>query len=404
MKRILNLVNALEHTALASLSDTWSLSTSFRRFYEKIADVLPIPVNPLVDAHFDQRLKETAHSRILYSLLTGCDAVKVHFLYYFLGKVVSASSITIPYPDKNRIDLTIKGDDFYLIIENKVNGAQEQKEQIDRYVGIAGEAYPMEQIYVLYLNKDNHAIPSKFSLSYETKMELGDNFICKDYKHDILKWLYCINEELTFDADPQLKSAIIVYTGYLEEYFQTSKRQMIMNNKLDKLIIEQLQLDGKNNSDKVKTIEDELSNLDKLKERLEELQEQYQSEYDEENFKTWYKECVGQMGDNIVLSCENSTEFGFDFEFRKSSFRCEVSVDDWGYYWGVYRLSNRVSKRNIEDLRNVVLNSRFGFHNNEENAPEWVVSDYASENDIVERFITLASIIAHSKECTIIRK
>ena len=50
--------------------------------------------------------------------MTGSNAVKENFLYYFLGKEVSVSNITIPYPDKNRIDLTIKGEDFYLIIEN----------------------------------------------------------------------------------------------------------------------------------------------------------------------------------------------------------------------------------------------------------------------------------------------
>lgn len=381
---------------MASLSDTLSLSESFRHYYTEIADELPLPVNPLVAAHFDQRLKETAHSRILYSLLTGRDAVLRHFLYSFLGKDVSASNITIPPPDKNRIDLTIKGDDFYLIIENKVNGAVEQEEQIDRYVGIAGEAYPMEQIYVLYLNKDGHTMPSKFSLSHETKVGLGNNFICKDYKHDILNWLYSINEEITFDADPQLKSAIVVYIGYLEEYFETSKRQMIMNNELDRLIIEQLQLDNKSCSEKVTAIKDEITNLDKLKGRLEKLREQYLSEL----FKTWYNECKRQIEDNVALRCdEYSTEFGFKFKFRKSSFRCEVSMNDRGYYWGIRTLSKKASKHN-EDLRNIVLNSGLGFHNDEEASSAWVVSNYARENDIVERFTTLTSIILHDKECT----
>lgn len=32
------------------------------------------------------------------------------------------------------------------------------------------------------------------------------------------------------------------------------------------------------------------------------------------------------------------------------------------------------------------------------NAPEWVVSDYASESDIVERFVTLTSIIIQQPE------
>lgn len=55
-----------------------------------------------------------------------------------------------------------------------------------------------------------------------------------------------------------------------------------MNNKLDKLIVEQLKLDNKSTSEKLQVIEDELENVQKLCERLEFLQEQYQEEYDEE--------------------------------------------------------------------------------------------------------------------------
>lgn len=397
MENILNILEVLEHTALASISDTLSLSASFGQCYSEMDTLFPVSINPLVDAHFNQRLKETAHSRILYSLLTGSDFVKNHFLHYFLDNGVSLANITIPYPDKNRIDLTIKGDDFYLIIENKVNGAQEQEKQIDRYVEIAEETYPKEQIYVLYLNKEKHNIPSKLSLSHETKVNLGDNFICKDYKHDILKWLYCVNDEIIFDTEPQLKSAIMVYIGYLEEYFQTSKQQKIMNNKLDNLIKEKLQLENKTTSDKLKVIKDELTTLNKLKERLEKLQKQYLKDI----FESWYNDCAEQIDDNIALTRESPTEFGFDFEFRKLQFRCELSVDEGGYYWGIWHISGRTSKHNIENLRNIVLNSRLGFHNYEGNAEKWVVSDYASENDIVERFVALTSIIVNNEECTI---
>ncbi len=402
MKNILNFIEVLEHTALASISDTLSLSASFGQCYSEMDTLFPVSINPLVDAHFNQRLKETAHSRILYSLLTGSDFVKNHFLHYFLNNGVSLANITIPYPDKNRIDLTIKGDDFYLIIENKVNGAQEQEKQIDRYVEIAEETYPKEQIYVLYLNKEKHNIPSKLSLSHETKVDLGDNFICKDYKHDILKWLYCVNDEIIFDTEPQLKSAIMVYIGYLEEYFQTSKQQVIMNNKLDNLIIEQLQLENKTTSDKLKVIEDELTNLNKLKERLEEILEQYQNEYNEENFKTWYKESAEQIDDNITLTRESPTEFGFDFKYSKLLCRCMLAVDEVGYYWGIQCNPEEFSDDNIKDLRNYVLNSRSGFHNYEGNSKEWVVSDYAPENEIVGRFVTLTSLIANNEKCTIL--
>ena len=398
----LYLIKELETTALNSVSDTLSLCTSFRQCYKETDAMLPVCVNPLVDAHLNVKLKETAHSRILYSLLTESDILKVHFLHYFLGKDVTAKDTTIPYPDKNRIDLTIKGKDFYLIIENKVNGASEQEEQVNRYVGIAKKTYPIEQIYVLYLTKDENKIPSAYSFSKENRRELGENFICKNYKTDILRWLYAVNDVISFEDEPQLKSTIVVYIGYLEDYFKTSKRQIIiMNSKLDKLIAEQLQLDNKSTSDKLIAIEDEIANMEKLQERLEALKEQYQKEKNEENFKAWYKECVDGIDKGITLTCESSTEFGFDFEFRNSTFRCEVSLDVKAYFWGIRQLSGRKTNRNTEDLANIVLKSKYGFHNNEENTPDWIVADYASEEEIVDRYVTLASIIKRNKECVI---
>lgn len=395
---IFKLVQTLASLTQESVLNTLSLSRSFRQCYIENNEMLPVSINPLVDAHFNQRLRETAHSRILYSLLTGSNVVKKHFIKFFLDKDVSVNDITIPYPDKNRIDLTIKGKNFFLIIENKVNGAQEQKKQVDRYVDIASKTYPSKEIYVLYLNQDGYTYPSEYSLSSKVKMKLGKNFICKNYKVDILNWLYAVNRIIPFDTEQQLKSSIVVYIGYLEEYFGNSKRQIIMNNRLDKLIVEQLKLDNKSTSEKLQVIEDELENVQKLCERLKLLQEQYQEEYDEKNFKEWYNKCVSILDDKLILTCQSSTEFGFDFDYHKSKFRCEVSVDEGGYYWGIKCLSQRICKNVQVKLKDIVLNSKCGFHNNEENAPEWVVSDYASESDIVERFVTLTSIIIQQPE------
>lgn len=329
---IFKIVQTFASLTQESVLNTLSLSRSFRQCYIETNKMLPVSINPLVDAHFNQRLRETAHSRILYSLLTGSNVVKKHFIKFFLDKDVSANDIMIPYPDKDRIDLTIKGKNFFLIIENKVNGAQEQKKQVDRYVDIASKIYPSKEIYVLYLNQDGYTYPSEYSLSSKVKMKLGKNFICKNYKVDILNWLYAVNRIIPFDTEQQLKSSIVVYIGYLEEYFGNSKRQIIMNNKLDKLIVEQLKLDNKSTSEKLQVIEDELENVQKLCERLEFLQEQYQEEYDEKNFKEWYNKCVSILGDKLILTCQSSTEFGFDFDYHKSKFRCEVSVDEGGYY------------------------------------------------------------------------
>uniref|UniRef100_UPI003FEDB8D7 hypothetical protein n=1 Tax=Segatella copri TaxID=165179 RepID=UPI003FEDB8D7 len=112
---IFKIVQTFASHTQESVLNTLSLSRSFRQCYIENTEMLPVSINPLVDAHFNQRLRETAHSRILYSLLTGSNVVKKHFIKFFLDKDVSANDITIPYPDKNRIDLTIKGKNFFLI-------------------------------------------------------------------------------------------------------------------------------------------------------------------------------------------------------------------------------------------------------------------------------------------------
>ena len=105
---IFKLVQTLASLTQESVLNTLSLSRSFRQCYIENNEMLSVSINPLVDAHFNQRLRETAHSRILYSLLTGSNVVKKHFIKFFLDKDVSVNDITIPYPDKNRIDLTIR--------------------------------------------------------------------------------------------------------------------------------------------------------------------------------------------------------------------------------------------------------------------------------------------------------
>ena len=87
----------------------------------------PFLVDLLGDALHTENLKETAYCRILYCLLQNKD-IQRDFIEYSLPDIdCSFESIEIPYPDRRRINLTIKGDTFFLIIENKINGACEQK-------------------------------------------------------------------------------------------------------------------------------------------------------------------------------------------------------------------------------------------------------------------------------------
>ena len=56
----------------------------------------------------------------------------------------------------------------------------------------------------------------------------------------------------------------------------------------------------------------------------------------------------------------------------------------------------------FKTLQQMILQSNKGFHNNEDNSKEWVVSDYEKKEFIVEKFITLTRLICESELCTVI--
>ena len=142
---IVQISNIIEN----SLKETIKTIRKISRKYKDEISSLPFEIDILGEALHSKTLYETAHCRILYRLLQNKD-VQESFIRHFLPNVdYSRGSIQIPYPDRNRIDLTIKSDSFFLIIENKVNGAEEQEKQIDRYVRIAQQTYSNDEIYIL---------------------------------------------------------------------------------------------------------------------------------------------------------------------------------------------------------------------------------------------------------------
>lgn len=164
-----------------SLDETICVCQKISASYKKELSDSPFMIDLLDDALRSERLKETAHSRILYRILHDNNMQK-RFVEYFLPDVdCSFESIQIPYPERHRIDLTIKSDNFFLIIENKVNNAPEQPSQIADYIKIAQQTYPDNQIYVLYLGGETNIYPYENSLPTEVRQLLCDRVICKNY-------------------------------------------------------------------------------------------------------------------------------------------------------------------------------------------------------------------------------
>lgn len=382
-----------------SLKDSLILCKGITDNYGEDLLKSPFEIDLLYDALRSENLKETAHSRILYRILQD-EAMQKAFLKKFLPGADS-NNIDIPYPDRDRIDLTIKGDNFFLIIENKVNYAGEQEAQIDRYVCDVAHGkyrYPYEQIYVLYLNRDGNEPPSSYSLSDETKRLLGDKLMVKNYREDIYSWIKSVYDQVSFDKKPYLKSTLLCYMTYLETIFNLNE----MNNMLDEELSKSLELDKKTMVEKIKVLEDQLTCMDKIRERLEAMLTNCR----EQRFEEWYKQCVGVLsGKGIELTKEGKKEFGFYFKYEGKKFRCQVD-NDGKWFWGICGRgeTTKTCPEIFESLKNIVLQSNKGFTNCATNSPEWVVSDYYKEGeDIAERFVDLANIICDNPDCTIIK-
>ncbi len=384
-----------------SLDETICVCQKISASYKKELSDSPFMIDLLDDALRSERLKETAHSRILYRILHDNNMQK-RFVEYFLPDVdCSFESIQIPYPERHRIDLTIKSDNFFLIIENKVNNAPEQPSQIADYIKIAQQTYPDNQIYVLYLGGETNIYPYENSLPTEVRQLLCDRVICKNYKDDITPWIGSVYEQIDFNEQPFLKSTLLLYKTYLENKYNLNK----MNNKLDKALIDTLGLDSISLSEKIKVIEDQIYNIDIIRERLSSLLDTYTEQSNIYDIQKWYTQCSDSLSHKLVLTTENNIEFGFNFKYRNRDFRCTVSFDDnENPYWGICGLTDNVNScpKIFNALKQLVLQSNNGFHNNEYNSQEWVISDYERKELIVERFVSLAKLIYCSESCSIV--
>lgn len=121
--------------------------------------------------------------------------------------------------ETDRVDVALKGEDIFIIIENKVNSAEEQRNQVYRYVheiAIDKYGYSLSQIYVIYLNPTNHNPPSEYSLCDENNEnnvfeELGEeHYTVQSYKYDITDWLRC----LSVTNEPHIDSALDQYIDF----------------------------------------------------------------------------------------------------------------------------------------------------------------------------------------------
>lgn len=331
-----------ENSLLSRLSDMClQKEVSFKKS-------LPFHLN-VISAAARGRLKETAHSIILHDLLH-----HPIILSSFLEEIVdidgnSFSVSDIEYPDKDRIDLSLRSKEKYLIIENKVNSAEEQKGQLYRYVSHAEETHKKDDIIILYLNPSSYEAPSLYSRSKDgngdeedCRTVNTDRITIKNYKYDIIVWLKKLadNPQIINESEPYLKSAVSQYIDYLEEYFQTKNKYKELHKMIEKEIKTIFGIeDNQSLQTQIEILNDKKTSLEKLTSEISAYLNKLQTQQAVERLESMAKELNEKFKGQTTFKMFNllEPEMGFDMEFNNQILHVTITYTSaQKYWWRVY--------------------------------------------------------------------
>lgn len=340
------------------------LSDKCRKIEESFKKTLPFHLN-VISAAARGRLKETAHSIILHDLLHH-PVILSSFLVEIVGIDGNMFSVSdIEYPDKDRIDLSLRSKEKYLIIENKVNSAEEQKGQLYRYATHAEETHKKDDIIILYLNPSSYEVPSLYSRSkdgngneddYDTVNT--DRITIKNYRYDIIAWLKKLadNSQIINESEPYLKSAILQYIDYLEEYFQTKDEYKKLHEMIERELKAVLGIeDNQSLQTQIEILNDKKSSLERLTSEISTFLNKLQTQQAVERLESVAKELNEKFKGQITFKMYNllEPEVGFDIEFNKQVMHVTITYTSaQKYWWRVYATQGieDSTKHSIEEL------------------------------------------------------
>ena len=182
------------------------------------------------------RTNENANSRVLSGLFRKPEILQS--LFKFIGGEFAKLKVNKPQitNEEGRIDILIKDDDYSLIIENKIHGAQDRPKQLSRYIDYAKFSRKEENIYILYctLNFKEPSDQSWGDTGYKEKFK--NRFYNLTFRHHILPWLQDIVLPKVKNKDIFLKSYIEQYVDYLQGLLHQRKFENNMHSYMKEYI------------------------------------------------------------------------------------------------------------------------------------------------------------------------
>ena len=238
------------------------LASDIQRLYQEGIAKLHYGANLIDELHAN----ENAHSRILRMLIAynggGTYPVFASFLNLVKKHCQYAKDLSVCSPqfsnEEARIDVLIKeyqaDTPYAIIIENKVCGAVDQVQQIQRYIEIVMQNVAPENIYVIYLTKDREKEVSDISLTGRARDILGvtddskGRYIPVNYKDDILPWL---EQEVLPNLplkENLLASSVQLYIDYLKGMFMMRENELPILQKIYSKMRQELNIQSINDS------------------------------------------------------------------------------------------------------------------------------------------------------------
>lgn len=209
---------------------------------------------------------ENSHSNILMRLLQYHNDKGWVFLERFLSRLtfndifLNDQTICIER-EHNNIDILIWAkDNFAIIIENKVNGAQCRKNQIADYIektlndstvfeNIKCKKFErLDKIWVVFLDRDGNNKPDSASLIVLDSKEFKNRYKHANYREHILPFLEKDVLPVIQYSDKELLAGVIQYIEYLkgDNFFGQNNKDISLNNNRVEWLRTQMNLDKNN--------------------------------------------------------------------------------------------------------------------------------------------------------------
>ena len=325
-----------------------SFSDQVHDIIKKHEERRPFHLN-VIEAVCHGTFRETGHSLVLADMLKHPD-IRSSFLERFLNLKYNALEVTA---ERDRVDVALKGNGIFVIIENKVNAAEEQKSQVYRYVheiGMDKYGYKLSEIYVIYLNPRTHDNPSEYSLCDENNENnvfeaLGEeHYKVLSYKYDIIDWL----RGISIPNEPHIESALDQYLDFLENKFHTTLLDTEMNKDIREFLLKELQIESKPLEEQISALGSQYEKTAELLSSIDSLKTELRKELSHDMIEEWQKRLENGKLPGIQLE-KKEHSFGIPL---KNGVRLGIwdgsDSTDLIPYWGFqYEQDN---KENIQEV------------------------------------------------------